>query len=102
MVQKISALPLNRHQRLDQVVKNLLAELPEDHNDDVGVVIYLDGMWGMKLSDPLVIDGKSYVVEFRPTSEYFPAGWVGLTYSQGVYEKATNSALGGMGCLGLE
>lgn len=102
MVNRILALPLNRHQGLEQVVKNLLAELPEDHNDDVGVVIYLDGMWGMKLSDPLVIDGKRYIVEFRPTSDNFSAGWVGLTYSQGVYEKAVKSDLGGMGCLGVE
>lgn len=102
MVQKISALPLNRLQSLDQVVKNLLAELPIDHNDDVAVVIYLDGMWGMKLSDPLVIDGKRYVVSFRPTSENFPAGWVGLTYSQGIYEKASKSPLGGLGCLDVE
>lgn len=87
----VSALPLMKHSSLEQTVKNLLKELPEDHNDDVEVVIYLDGMWGFGLDKPVVVDGKAYPVRFSHTNENQnkPTGWVGLNYSQGIFESAS-------------
>ena len=61
----VPAVRLNKHQDLQQVVVQLLKELPADHNDDVEVVIFLDGMHLFQLDKAVVVDGKSYPVRFR-------------------------------------
>lgn len=84
----VPAVRLNKHQSLQQVVAQLLKELPADHNDDVEVVIFLDGMQGFTLDKKVTVDDKSYPVRFRDPEDAFnrPTGWVTLTYSEGVFE----------------
>lgn len=84
----VPAVRLNKHQDLQQIVAQLLKELPAGHNDDVEVAIFLDGMHGFTLDKKVTVKDKSYPVRFRDPEDVFnrPTGWVTLTYSQGVFE----------------